>query len=48
MTGFGANYNLSKTTRFYVRTDNINYASNLTASSGTAQKRTAIGFSSSF
>ena len=48
MTGFGANYNLSKTTRFYVRTDNINYASNLVASSGTAQRRTAFGFSSSF
>jgi predicted porin len=48
MTGLGADYKLSKLTRFYVRTDNINYASNLTASSGTAQKRTAIGFSSSF
>ena len=48
MTGLGADYKLSKLTRLYVRTDNINYASNLTASSGTAQKRTAIGFSSSF
>jgi len=48
MTGFGADYKLSKLTRFYVRTDSINFASNLAASSGTAQKRTAIGFSSSF
>jgi predicted porin len=48
MTGFGANYNLSKTTRVYYRYDSINYASNLAASSGTAQKRTAFGFSSSF
>jgi len=48
MTGLGADYKLSKLTRLYVRTDNINYASNQTASSGTAQKRTAIGFSSSF
>jgi len=48
LTGFGADYKLSKLTRFYVRTDSINFASNLTASSGTAQKRTAIGFSSSF
>jgi len=48
MTGFGADYKLSKLTRFYVRTDNINFASNATASSGTAQKRTAFGFSSSF
>jgi len=48
MTGLGADYKLSKLTRLYVRTDNINYASNLAASSGTAQKRTAIGFSSSF
>jgi len=48
MTGLGANYSLSKTTRLYYRYDSINYASNLAASSGTAQKRTAIGFSSSF
>jgi len=48
MTGLGANYNLSKTTRLYYRYDSINYASNLAASSGTAQKRTAFGFSSSF
>jgi len=48
MTGYGADYKLSKLTRFYVRADSINFASNLVASSGTAQRRIAIGFSSSF
>ena len=48
MTGYGADYKLSKSTRFYVRADSINFASNLTASSGTAQRRSAIGLSSSF
>jgi len=48
VTGLGADYKLSKLTRLYYRYDSINYASNLTASSGTEQKRTAIGISSSF
>jgi predicted porin len=48
MTGLGADYKLSKLTRIYYRYDSINYASNLAASSGTEQKRTAIGISSSF
>jgi len=48
MTGLGVNYNLSKTTRAYLRYDDINYYSNGTASAGTAQKRTAIGMSVAF
>jgi predicted porin len=48
LTGLGADYKLSKTTRAYVRYDSIDYASSLAASTGTAQKRTAIGFSQSF
>jgi predicted porin len=48
MTGLGANYNLSKTARLYVRMDNINYGSNVAAADGSVLKRTAIGVSKSF
>jgi predicted porin len=48
MTGLGFNYNLSKQTRAYIRTDNMNYNSNGTAAAGTAVKRTAFGVSKSF
>jgi predicted porin len=48
MTGMGLNYNLSKTTRAYIRTDNANYYSNGTAVAGSSVKRTALGFSQSF
>jgi hypothetical protein len=42
------NYNLSKLTRAYIRTDNLNYNSNGTAAAGTSVKRTAVGISKSF
>jgi len=48
MTGIGVNYNLSKTTRAYLRFDDINYYSNGSAVAGSAQKRTALGMSVSF
>jgi len=48
LTGLGVDYNLSKTARLYVRYDDINYASNLAAFTGSALKRTAVGFSKSF
>jgi predicted porin len=48
MTGFGVNYNLSKTARAYVRYDNLNYDTQHAASSGSKIKRTAIGISKSF
>jgi len=48
MTGYGFNYNLSKQTRAYVRMDNLNYGSNVVASSGSTVKRTAFGVSKSF
>ena len=48
MFGAGVNYWLSKNTRAYVRYDNINYASNTTAFSGSTQTRQVIGVSSSF
>jgi len=48
MTGIGVNYNLSKTTRAYLRFDDINYYSNGAAVAGSAQKRTAMGMSVSF
>ena len=47
MTGLGVNYNLSKTTRAYVRYDNLNYNTAASAS-GSNIKRTAIGVSTSF
>jgi predicted porin len=47
LTGVGVNYNLSKTARVYFRYDDINYNTNMTAS-GSAVKRTAVGFSKSF
>jgi len=47
MTGFGADYKLSKTTRAYFRMDNLNLNTN-TVSSGTEIKRTAFGVSTSF
>jgi len=48
MTGIGVNYNLSKTSRIYLRADDINYNSNGAASAGSAVKRTAVGISKSF
>ncbi len=48
MTGVGADYNLSKTARVYFRYDNIDYASNLVAFTGSKQTRTAVGVSKSF
>ena len=48
MTGLGFNYNLSKQTRAYIRTDNMNYNSNGAAAAGTSVKRTAFGVSKSF
>jgi len=48
MTGMGFNYNLSKQTRAYIRTDNLNYNSNGVAAAGTSIKRTAFGVSKSF
>ncbi len=47
MTGLGVNYNLSKTSRVYLRYDDINYNTNVTAT-GSAVKRTAVGISKSF
>jgi predicted porin len=47
MTGYGVNYNLSKTTRAYFRYDSLNYNTAL-ASSGSEIKRTAVGMSRSF
>jgi predicted porin len=48
MTGMGLNYNLSKQTRAYIRTDTLNYGSNIAAVSGSSVKRTAFGISKSF
>ena len=48
MTGYGVNYNFSKTARAYVRADNLNYYSNGAAAVGSAIKRTAFGISKSF
>jgi len=48
MLGLGVDYKFSKTSRAYVRYDSINFASNLAASTGTAQKRTAVGISTAF
>jgi len=48
MTGFGADYNLTKNTRAYVRYDNLNYNSSGTAASGSQVKRTAFGLSTAF
>ena len=47
LTGLGVNYNLSKTSRVYLRMDDINYNKNATAV-GSTLKRTAIGISKSF
>jgi predicted porin len=47
MTGLGANYNLSKTTRVYYRMDDLNL-STITAATGSSIKRSAIGISRSF
>jgi predicted porin len=47
MTGLGVNYNFSKTTRAYMRYDNLNYNTAAQAT-GSEVKRTAIGFSTSF
>ena len=48
LTGFGADYNFSKTTRAYVRYDSINYNSSGTAAAGSQVKRTAVGVSKAF
>jgi predicted porin len=49
MTGLGLNYNLSKTTRAYVRYDNLKLNDGAaTAVSGDSIKRTAFGVSTSF
>jgi predicted porin len=48
MTGFGVNYNFTKTTRAYFRYDNIDYYTNGTAANGTSQVRNALGISKSF
>ena len=48
LTGLGADYNFSKTTRAYFRYDNINYASNQVAFNGSKQTRTAVGVSKAF
>jgi len=48
LTGLGVDYNLSKTSRVYLRYDDINYASNQTAFTGSSLKRTAVGISKSF
>jgi predicted porin len=48
MTGIGANYNMSKTARAYLRYDKLNYDASHAASSGSEVKRTAIGISKSF
>jgi len=48
VTGLGVNYNLSKTSRVYLRYDDINYATNQATFTGSALKRTAVGFSKSF
>ena len=48
LTGLGVNYNLSKTSKAYIRYDSINYGTNVTAISGSTQKRTAVGISKSF
>ena len=49
MTGLGLDYNLSKTTRAYVRYDNLKLNDGAaTATAGDSLKRTAIGFSQSF
>jgi predicted porin len=48
MTGLGLNYNLSKTTRAYVRYDNMKFNDGALASNGDTIKRTAFGVSRSF
>jgi predicted porin len=48
LTGLGVNYNLSKTSKAYFRYDSINYGTNVTAISGSTQKRTGFGISKSF
>jgi len=47
MTGFGVNYNLSKTTRAYYRMDDLNLSTNA-AATGSSIKRSAVGISRSF
>jgi predicted porin len=47
MTGLGVDYKLSKNTRLYVRADNLNLNTNVTAS-GSEISRTAVGFSVKF
>jgi predicted porin len=48
MTGFGVNYNLSKTARVYFRMDDLKLNNGGTVTSGDVIKRNAIGVSKSF
>lgn len=48
MVGFGVNYNFTKTTRVYLRYDNLDYYTNGTSASGTSVVRNALGISKSF
>ncbi len=48
MTGLGANYNLSKTARAYLRYESVNWGSNQAVATGSEQKRTAFGVSKAF
>jgi len=45
---FGANYNLSKTSRVYFRNEHIQYATNQAFYAGNDLKRTALGISTAF
>jgi hypothetical protein len=48
LTGFGVNYNFTKTARAYLRYDNIDYYTNGASASGTSVIRNAVGISKSF
>jgi predicted porin len=48
MTGFGVNYNLSKTSRVYFRMDDIKLNDGGTVTSGDSIKRNVVGVSRAF
>jgi len=48
MFGLGMDYSLSKTSRFYVRYDSLDYGANSVAAAGSEVTRTAVGVSKSF
>jgi predicted porin len=48
VTGFGVNYNWSKTTRTYFRYEKLNYATSQAAYAGSEATRTALGMSKAF